>query len=65
MGPEYYKLTNDRVPCEQTVVNWMLRGKIGYDGERVSLGYIKRNGCYLTTHVWLIEFVEAMFDESL
>lgn len=65
VGTVYYKLTNDKVPCEQTVRNWMQRGKIAYNGERVTLNHVEKNGRLLTTMDWLKAFVEELFDASL
>jgi len=36
----YYKLTGDRIPAEQTVRNWMTKGKRSYDGSKIKLKYV-------------------------
>jgi hypothetical protein len=65
VGAAYYKLTNDKVPCEQTVRNWMQKGRLAYDGDRVTLRHVEKHGRFLTKWDWLERFVEALFDESL
>lgn len=65
VGTAYYSLTQDKVPCVQTIRNWIRHGKVGYNGDRIKLKHELKNGKLLTTTEWLQQFVENLHDEGI
>jgi len=54
----YYKVTGDRIPSEQTVRNWMTKGKRAYDGSKIKLKYVNRGNMRVTCAEWVRAFAE-------
>ena len=56
----YYHVTDDKIPTDRTIFNWVRHGRRTYDNVLVRLTARFRHGLWMTRKAWVDEFINRI-----